>query len=90
MLKKGCFSGCIQNVPKSVGGTLGPDGKMRTGEATTNSPSPPAPMSFVACDLPQKPSIWAAMKRPLEKLWPMAIIFASLAKRHPVTQGHPR
>ena len=36
MLKKGCFSGCIQNVPKSVGGTLGPDGKMRTGEATTN------------------------------------------------------
>ena len=37
MLKIGCFSGRIQNVPKSVGGTLGPDGKMRTGEATTNS-----------------------------------------------------
>ena len=39
MLKIGCFSGRIQNVPKSVGGTLGPDGKMRTGEATTNSQS---------------------------------------------------
>ena len=37
MLKIGCFSGRIQNVPKSVGGTLGPDGKMWTGEATTNS-----------------------------------------------------
>ena len=36
MLKIGCFSGRIQNVPKSVGGTLGPDGKMWTGEATTN------------------------------------------------------
>ena len=29
----GCFSGRIQNDPKSVGGTPGLDGKMRTGEA---------------------------------------------------------
>ena len=37
MLKMGCFSGRIQNVPKSVGGTLGPDGKMRTGKPLSNS-----------------------------------------------------
>ena len=36
MLKMGCFSGRIQNVPKSVGGTLGPDGKMRTGKPLSN------------------------------------------------------
>ena len=40
MLKIGCFSGRIQNVPKSVGGTLGPDGKMRTGEVTSNCLNP--------------------------------------------------
>ena len=32
-----------QNVPKSVGGTLGPDGKMRMGEAATNSEWPLSP-----------------------------------------------
>ena len=36
MLKIGCFSGRIQNVPKSVGGTLGPHGKMRTGKPLSN------------------------------------------------------
>ena len=40
MLKMGCFSGRIQNVTKSVGGTLGPDGKMRTGEADRNGSKP--------------------------------------------------
>ena len=34
MLKIGCFSGRIQNVPKS--GALGPDGKMRTGKPLSN------------------------------------------------------
>ena len=37
MLKIGCFSGRIWIVPKSVGGTLWPDGKMRTGEPLSNS-----------------------------------------------------
>ena len=41
MLKMGCFSGRIQNVPNSVGGTLGPDGKMRTGEVISNCFNPP-------------------------------------------------
>ena len=37
----GCFGGRIQNVPKSVWGTPGPDGNMRTGEAMSNSICPP-------------------------------------------------
>ena len=33
----GCFSVCIEHRPKSAGGTLGVDGKMRPGKVTSNS-----------------------------------------------------
>ena len=61
MLKMGCFSGRVQNVPKSVGGTLGLDGKMRTGLTL----SPPPKLADAWCSAgnekgndPYKPSNW--------------------------------